>query len=61
MKRRWKDLIIIVLWVSWIVWSIYAITNISPTWFAMTMITSMFISTLFITVSIIIINDLWND
>jgi hypothetical protein len=61
MKRRWKDLIIIWLWALWIVWTIYAITNISPTWLAVLMITFAFLSTFFITFSLIITDDFWDE
>ena len=57
MKHHWKNIIITGLWILWIIWAVYAIIKIRPTWLAMTMITFMFLSTFFITVSITITDN----
>ena len=61
MRHRWDNIIITGLWILWLIWTAYAITKIRPTWLAITMIIFMFLSTFFITVSIKITDDFWDE
>jgi hypothetical protein len=57
MKSIWRSVIVYFLWSLFVIWTIWALSNIKPTWLAITLITFSLFSSIILSATLILNNN----